>query len=558
MVLHASASLALTVFLAAAMGTTDDPLARAQRLLSEERFEEAMDLLERVARDRAREALQQRLLGQAYLGFGLQRLAEGGSDVGLYFSDAERRLEQAERSGDDSFELHRDRARALYQLSRFEEAVGPSRRAVASLPASASAIEAAAVYAQHAQILDRVLDARGTYAVPEGLELRAAAASACTLRPDDVETRRFYSRTLFWTGDTRRALEVLTPLVLAAPERADLWEQWRNTGLLATRSRDWLEERADELATRIGTPLARWHQALTELKIAEFDHRGRRYTAAKRAYERSAELFEQVQDAAEDYNDSSTFYRAQALSGVGWCEYFVEHRHEAETWFLQSIETRPDHARTADALGLTPVRAIEAIASRYVDDSYRTRNLERLAGLQLRARTLLERATAFVPDHAAWRNNLGFLYREAGTRAEEASKPNLAMELYETSYAHYRRAVELAPRDARVVNDCALMLVYHLQRNLDRAEPQLEESVHLAREGVAAFDRGEDPGVGRTRDELLEAGGDALQNLGYLYLVHKQDKVRARSYFQAVLSFDPVRPRNSQVRQYLEQIEKNQ
>lgn len=106
---------------------------------------------------------------------------------------------------------------------------------------------------------------------------------------------------------------------------------------------------------------------------------------------------------------------------------------------------------------------------------------------------LWEFATGLVTDSAEWWNNLGFTCREAAR--------------YDQSYAAYERCIALAPDSVRYLNDTGLILLYHLHRDLDRAEALFARAVEL---GAAQYPTlaPDDP----AEPTLRSAYGDALLN----------------------------------------------
>ena len=89
----------------------------------------------------------------------------------------------------------------------------------------------------------------------------------------------------------------------------------------------------------------------------------------------------------------------------------------------------------------------------------------------------------------------------------------------------------------RVVNDAALILVYHFASQAEEAERMLLHAVEL---GARQKD---DPTLDdEARDRLLEAWGDAHQNLGLLNLVTLRRPEIARQWFQLCVEIGP-RPR---------------
>ena len=91
-------------------------------------------------------------------------------------------------------------------------------------------------------------------------------------------------------------------------------------------------------------------------------------------------------------------------------------------------------------------------------------------------------------------NNYAFLCRETGQ--------------YEASYTAYRRALELTPEDPSLINDCAVILQYHLLRDLDQAKKMYEQVIELAKKVVL------DPkSNAEQRARAIQSAQDAAGNL---------------------------------------------
>ena len=113
------------------------------------------------------------------------------------------------------------------------------------------------------------------------------------------------------------------------------------------------------------------------------------------------------------------------------------------------------------------------------------------------ARDLLAVAVELLPEDAACRNDHAFLCRETGA--------------YEESIRSYRRLLELTPDDPRAWNDAALILHYHLRRDLDEAEQMYRRAVDTADALLA------DPETPSSRQESARgAKQDAVANLDRL------------------------------------------
>lgn len=130
-------------------------------------------------------------------------------------------------------------------------------------------------------------------------------------------------------------------------------------------------------------------------------------------------------------------------------------------------------------------------------------------------------ATSIVTNRADWWNNLGFFAREAAK--------------YEESYAAYAKCIELAPDNVRYVNDTALILLYHLHRDLDEAERLLVRAVAL---GDAQYPTVKDDPAAEA--DMRSAWGDAMLNHGKL-LTELDRFDEAAAAFDKLAAFDPER-----------------
>ena len=130
-------------------------------------------------------------------------------------------------------------------------------------------------------------------------------------------------------------------------------------------------------------------------------------------------------------------------------------------------------------------------------------------------------ATDIVTDRSDWYQNLGFFCRESG-RDEE-------------SYAAYEKAVALKPDDVRYLNDTALILVYNLKRDHDRAEELLKRSIEL---GAAEYEASKDDP--EQEAFMRSAWGDAMLNLGLLYRLTGRYP-EAREAYGKLIEFDGER-----------------
>src|SRR5690606_28898461 len=162
-----------------------------------------------------------------------------------------------------------------------------------------------------------------------------------------------------------------------------------------------------------------------------------------------------------------------------------------------------------------------------------------------------ERVLERHPDRfGALYNNAALSARDLGARIardaegeDRAARMAEAMALWEKSYGFYEKAVELEPEDPRILNDCGLMLVYHLHRDYDRAR----ELFDRAREfGQQALDELPMDAPEEQRHDVEEATGDAWQNIGVLLEDNLERPFEeARPFYEKAVEYYPYQRRDA-------------
>lgn len=134
-------------------------------------------------------------------------------------------------------------------------------------------------------------------------------------------------------------------------------------------------------------------------------------------------------------------------------------------------------------------------------------------------------------------NNAALAARDLGVQVAEGGDEEAAMQLWEKSYAYYEKAVGLSPDDARIVNDCGLMLIYHLNRDFDRARECFDLAIEVGQAQLDGLDADTDL---RDRELLEEAVGDAWQNIAVLMHQHLgRPFAEYESFCQQAVKFFP-------------------
>ena len=111
----------------------------------------------------------------------------------------------------------------------------------------------------------------------------------------------------------------------------------------------------------------------------------------------------------------------------------------------------------------------------------------------------------------------------------------------------------MAPTDARLVNDHALIAVYYLDEHWDEAEQELHRAIRLGTQQLSEM--GDDV-PDKERQNLDEAVGDAWENLAYLDVMRRKKTDRAESFLSESLKHFPYENRNGVIliRKSLEQL----
>jgi hypothetical protein len=200
-----------------------------------------------------------------------------------------------------------------------------------------------------------------------------------------------------------------------------------------------------------------------------------------------------------------------AYSFLGYAlELWVDDRTDAQA----RLAVEACEEQISKALHAVPGHSAASQAVLWLGDHLMNKGDPRLSSLadKSQARDLYGRMAKRF-DNADWWNNYAFWCRETGTSNEAQGNVLEAQELYEKSYAAYVNTIELAPDNARYVNDTGLMLFYHLERSLDEAESLFMRSWTLGEEVC------NNPFVEEAVfDQNFSAYTDAILNLTRLYL----------------------------------------
>ncbi len=522
-----SPSLALVLLLVSA-GPQEAPPWKAEvdARLSEGAVDQALETLERHLAAEPRDAEAERALARA-----LERLVdEGGSPLAL--SDARDAWDRALALEPFDLETLRGAVAVRLRLQEYEPAEALAARAIGSawlvrgdLPGEFLALACRArIGAYHARSQgsaeERMRDLASTW---------AALKHARERLPESVELATLAANLLETEGLADLAAGLLTEVLERSPETTELHQRLVDLFLRAG-----VEERLPALYERwsergTNATLA-WYGGYVWRLSGDLAQRERRFREALEAYARSGEWLRVAATLEPAFRETAETLRFQGEVSSVWCELDSGELDRASARALSLLRSASARREEPDGLGRSLMHALSSLGQHRVE-----RNDFEHAAAEARA------VVAVVSDDATLWNNLGFLLREYGTQLESGTLPEVAQretrsrEVYRESWRAYLTATELRAEDARVINDAALIQVYHLRDELSRAESMLQQAIRIGEAQLTAL--GEDPPE-PVRFPLAQAVGDAYLNLGYLYYHVYRQPGRAREFFARSIATD--------------------
>lgn len=289
-----------------------------------------------------------------------------------------------------------------------------------------------------------------------------------------------------------------------------------------------------------------WYRGRTRFDRARSLWIGGDFDSAIASCDAAVTEFESATAKQASFRDSCEQWIALCLGQKARIQVADERWEAAKESILAALAKRTDQARTDLGGGETIYRLVLVAGDHWVPK----RGLPSIEQLEQQV-DIFGRAANLLPDDLTLANNHGLAARDLGNRIEEQGQKERANELYEASYRAYSRANRLSPDDLRVRNDRALMLVFHLARELDMALELLTSTVE---DGEKRLDQMPASTPQTERDLLREIVGDALENIGQYWRTHGADKDKAIEAYEKSLEFAvPQNPR-SYVRPILRQL----
>lgn len=282
------------------------------------------------------------------------------------------------------------------------------------------------------------------------------------------------------------------------------------------------------------TPVVLWRLGEALWNQSWLHRQNRNWAGAHDALDRAEALFLEAQAGEPSFASSCADWLHLVRTAHGWVYWSNNRVDDAADAFLSALEADPDH------LEAEPVAESLRLGIYSVEGHYFEQNRVD------KVRSFHSRLFRSYQDNPDWTNNYAFACREVGTALASQGELEQAKMAWKESWQAYTRTVELAPDDVRLVNDRALIAVYHLDDPaiLALAEQELHRATQMGAEQQAQL--AEDVPEQERRD-LDEAVGDAWENLAYLDVMRRQRLDRAESFLVEAVKHYPFENRQGVV-----------
>ncbi len=484
----------------------------------------ALAVLDKIQKECKDYAPFQALRGDYNLRLAKEKAQTGGSGVEFFFQDAINALKRAVELDSDPVEPRLLLADAYYQLSDFENAAKTAsslllhmqslgggqaehRNAAHTVRANAAARAYTAKKQAGEDAPELLSDARKSF--------RLLAAEGQT----DGATLDLWATTELWAGAPAAAVRVYQDALAKNPDDAAMLGKFADTAINQNQvdlALGVLQKRRDPTGIwYLGK--ARYFEASNQRELGDPEQAVKTLDAARQAFEKSM-----AQNA--DYRASCERWIAMTLGKQGNIAFQAKDFDLAEDKLMQAVELCPE--AIGDDLGLN--ESIKLGIALLADHYYQAGNLEK-------TEAIYRRASDAADSDLLMLNNSGLFARDYGNQLERQGKLKEAQEMYEQSYKAYRRAQQLDPTNVRLRNDCALIAIYHLERDWDEMKALLESAIADGKAQMA-----DDPPEDRNeRQNLDEAIGDCYENLALWHLKRSKDAKAAKAAAEQSMSHYP-------------------
>ncbi len=320
-----------------------------------------------------------------------------------------------------------------------------------------------------------------------------------------------------WLGQNGEAIRVYERGLITHPSETpihDAYIDWMcqigQEDALVGAYRRFVREKAD-------APILRWFQARAIYRRADRLRKEGNFQGAIAIYSKSRTIFDEYLALMPNHRTATNQWQALCDLAITRCAADTGDLATAEKYLFTAAEISPTTTEYVDGQPqLTDNYGNHFTGAAFAIHVALTQSPEKAL-----ERTLAFNEAVFLRYPDRWGflyNNAALAARDLGVQVQNNGDEKAAMELWERSYQYYEKAVVLSPTDARIVNDCGLMLIYHLDRDFDRARMMFDHAIEIGTEQLTEMS--EDASE-RERHLLEEAVGDAWQNIAVMMREHQ-------------------------------------
>ena len=465
-----------------ALREAEQGIARGREALAAGDFEAAGRALEEALK-----AKPQHVDGWILLARAACRQAEAAAAKGDEDGAVERHLAKAEEAARRAVELDRDSPAAWAELGHVLSRAGSVEESIAALyQAEKSGGATVELLVDLADDLVAARQAAADAGDDAGAasrlnEAKAVLQRAQRLADDQVAVARRLARVCLMLRDDAGTLSALRRAALLKPDDTDSHE----AVIVEAARQQKFDETIRFYSGLVDEPvLGHWYASRArELDGTWLYSSKHDYPAAAEQYRRAEEELVAAKRLKPELAPQVAAYVPTLRASRGAAQVKAEDFAAAEATLLSAIDLDPAHEGA-----LKQLHALQdAMWTKFGGDRMPPEKFDEI-------RAFAAKLCLVEPERAENWNNYGFFARDA--------------KRYEESNRAYRRAIQLEPDNARYLNDGALILLYHLDRDYDQARAWLEQSRKLAEAGINDEMRRTD-----ARNGDRETLGDAYSNL---------------------------------------------
>ncbi|MCK5942866.1 MAG: hypothetical protein KAI24_12895, partial [Planctomycetes bacterium] len=321
-----------------------------------------------------------------------------------------------------------------------------------------------------------------------------------------------------WLGQTSQVARTYEAALTSSPAEAsihDAYMTWMTENgqhdALVGAYRRFVREKPD-------APVLRWFEGRAIYTRADRLRAEGNFQGAAAIYQKSRDVFGEYVAVMPQHREAAHQWQALCDLAMARCAVDSGDLDGAAEHMFRAAETSPATTNYVDG----KPQLVDSFGNHYTGAAFAIHVALTQAPEDALQRTLAFNEKVFEHHPDRWGfvyNNAALAARDLGVQVANGGDDEAAMELWERSYRYYEKAVALSPTDARIVNDCGLMLIYHLDRDFDRARELFERAIEI---GTAQLEELPEDTPARERELLEEAVGDAWQNIAVLLREHRK------------------------------------